>query len=1347
MALGVGVAIGLGHGTAWADDAKGTSAGATGGSSSSTSDPAGGSPASSAGTSTASGSTEAHDPGPTSEPSAPEDSQGDIKTGSSDESSKEKTAKSARSNRPSRSTAAESRSSTTEAESESGDSARAARSDASESAESSESAEAPETGASTFATGSSSTDELASAKQLRAVAVPAAAAVVRAPATATKSVGAVTSAVSSLIGGGGNTGADSPLTWVVAAAARREIGVSDADSVASVAAQVSTGEPAKAAGATMRIASLAAVAPNSAPVISALTVGTPNPSTGVASGKATAGDVDGDTVKYAATAVKGAVAMNATTGAFTYTPTAAARHAASATGATPADKAGSVTVTVTDGKGGSATKTVAVSLVPVNAAPVVTMGAGTPNATTGVVTGWVKGADTDWDTLAYGAPATTTKGAVVINAGTGAFTYTPTQAARLAAGAATTATDPAKTDTFTVTVTDGHTGGTVTKAVTVTVAPNKAPTPLSVTVNTPNPTTGVVTGSVKATDPDKDVLKFTTPASTAKGALSINASTGEFTFTPTQAARQTAATSTSAANKSETFTVTITDSKGASATQAVTVAIVPNKAPTGAGVTVGTPNATTGVVTGTVAATDPDGDALKYSAPATAAKGAISLNTATGAFTYTPSAAARHAATLTAATSADKADTFTVTITDTKGAAITKTVTVPILGKNTAPVVNLTVGAPNSTTGVVTGSIKGADAENDAITYTAPNSTTKGSVGINGTTGAFTYTPTQAARQAAAAAVTATDPAKTDTFTVTVADGHTGGTVTKAVTVSIAPNRAPTGASFTASTPNSTTGVVTGTVKASDPDNDALKYTAPATTAKGAVSINASTGAFTFTPTQAARHAAATAASADKQDTFTVTITDAKGAAITKTVTVPVLGKNAPLTAATPAVGSPNAANGVVTGSVKVTDPDGDVITFGSPITTAKGTVIVDSTGKLIYQPTDDARRKAGVLNAPAADKQDTFTLIADDGHGSTVPISVTVSIAALNTAPTPGAVNVGNPDGNGVVIGSVTASDVNGDPLTFSKGSDPGKGSVSVATNGAFTYTPSAAGRQQGGTDLFSVTVDDGHGGTASMSVTVTVLPAPPPPPSGPTLSQKVDAFVAEWTGRHVGAGWCVDLIVRYLSEVFGVSNPYGNASDYKFGDDSNADNAMAAAGFQWHAGNIDGIQNGDILVWSGQPYLRDCSTDGCGHIAIFYHNQVWDQNDGWHDPHALEGLVGLSVANYSGSFSRVNSNGLNFAGYWRPPGGSTGGGGGGGGSTGTSGKKNGTATVIQLVNVRNDPSTNGPIIAQYSPGQTFNYDSWVIGNGYYWLSYISYTGVRRYVAEASADGKVVFVRGGVFH
>lgn len=76
------------------------------------------------------------------------------------------------------------------------------------------------------------------------------------------------------------------------------------------------------------------------------------------------------------------------------------------------------------------------------------------------------------------------------------------------------------------------------------------------------------------------------------------------------------------------------------------------------------------------------------------------------------------------------------------------------------------------------------------------------------------------------------------------------------------------------------------------------------------------------------------------------------------------------------------------------------------------------------------------------------------------------------------------------------------------------------------------------------------------------------------------------------------------------------------------------------------------------------------------------------------------------------------------------------------------GTATVIvPQLNVRNTPDTNSVVVAQYSKGQSFTYDGYCIKNGYVWLSYISNSGVRRYVAEGPYDGKksTVFVRGGV--
>lgn len=59
------------------------------------------------------------------------------------------------------------------------------------------------------------------------------------------------------------------------------------------------------------------------------------------------------------------------------------------------------------------------------------------------------------------------------------------------------------------------------------------------------------------------------------------------------------------------------------------------------------------------------------------------------------------------------------------------------------------------------------------------------------------------------------------------------------------------------------------------------------------------------------------------------------------------------------------------------------------------------------------------------------------------------------------------------------------------------------------------------------------------------------------------------------------------------------------------------------------------------------------------------------------------------------------------------------------------GTMTVkVAAVRVRNTPSVSGEIVATYGYGMSFNYDSVYVGDGYVWVSYISQTGVRRYVA-----------------
>ena len=91
---------------------------------------------------------------------------------------------------------------------------------------------------------------------------------------------------------------------------------------------------------------------------------------------------------------------------------------------------------------------------------------GSPDATTGLVTGSVTASDPDGDGLQYTVPDKPDRGRVAFDSLTGTFAYTPTDASRLAAGQ-TTGPD---TDTFTFRVSDGKL--TVDVPVTVTVAPS-----------------------------------------------------------------------------------------------------------------------------------------------------------------------------------------------------------------------------------------------------------------------------------------------------------------------------------------------------------------------------------------------------------------------------------------------------------------------------------------------------------------------------------------------------------------------------------------------------------------------------------------------------------------------------------------------------------------------------------------------------------------------------------------------------------------------------------------------------------------------------------------------------------
>ncbi len=323
---------------------------------------------------------------------------------------------------------------------------------------------------------------------------------------------------------------------------------------------------------------------------------------------------------------------------------------------------------------------------------------------------------------------------------------------------------------------------------------NETPT-LTPTVSTPD-ALGNITISLSETDADGDQLVYSATDGN-KGTVTLNADGHSFTYTPDAGQTGTdtiAITATDDTNphihglpgliNALTFG-RIGDSGQAAATTNATVTL---NTPPNLTATPGTLDQTTGKVTVTVVATDPDHNPLTLSVTQPAAgTGTVSTPTlvdaATGTYTvtYTPSDTARHTASADTATDTDKSDSFTVSVSDGHGATLTATVAVTIAPDNDAPAFSTVTTTTDVFTGKVTGTVVFTDGDNDSVIYTGSGQTAKGSVVVDAA-GTFTYTPASDARFIAIA----TEGDDTDTFTMTVNDDH-GATLALTITVTVAP--------------------------------------------------------------------------------------------------------------------------------------------------------------------------------------------------------------------------------------------------------------------------------------------------------------------------------------------------------------------------------------------------------------------------------------------------------------------------------------------------------------------------------------------------------------------------------
>ncbi|BEP62344.1 hypothetical protein GmRootV213_28980 [Variovorax sp. V213] len=505
----------------------------------------------------------------------------------------------------------------------------------------------------------------------------------------------------------------------------------------------------------------------------------------------------------------------------------------------------------------------------------------------------------------------------------------------------------------------------------------------------------------------------------------------------------------------------------------------------------------------------------------TAIKNADTTGTGTGGqltWTYTVDATAVEYL----AAGQTRVESFTITVNDQHGGIVTRQIDVTITGTNDAP----TIGAADAAAAVTEDAATPTLSDSGTITFddvdlsdahsvsvaASPGNTLGGvltagvsdaATGAGDGTVSWNYSVANAATQYLAQGQTATE-----TFTVSIDDGH-GGTVAQQITVTVTgTNDVPviggvaSGAvSEDGSTPNLST---SGALTIADVDQGQSNFAPQASTAgsngHGSFTL-AANGNWTYTANNGQAAIQQLGAGQSISDSFTAVSSDGTASqVVTVTITgtndVPVIGGVASGTVSEDA-STPNLST---SGALTIADVDAGQSSFTAQAGTAGsngyGSFALAANGNWTYT----ANNSQAAIQQLAAGQSlsDSFTAMSSDGTASQV---VTVTITGTNDVPVIGGVATGatSEDAstpNLSTSGALTITDVDQGQSNFTSqagtaGSN-GYGNFVLAADGSWSYTAdnSQAAIQQLGageslSDSFTAVSSDG---TASQLVTVTI-------------------------------------------------------------------------------------------------------------------------------------------------------------------------------------------------------------------------------------------------------------------
>lgn len=805
-----------------------------------------------------------------------------------------------------------------------------------------------------------------------------------------------------------------------------------------------------------------------------------------------ANDTDPDTsdtltvsASDAASAEGGTVSVNAN-GTFAYTPPATGTIANLGAGQSQND---TFSYTVSDGDA-TDTATVTISVTGLNDNPVATDDPGTPgayatdedtalnvNAANGLLAN-----DTDVNpgaTLEVTTPnVTSALGAAVTIAADGSFTYDPTGVASIQD--LTTGDTP--NDTFDYTIIDNQTGSDSATATVVLSGVNANPVAVADSgfgLEKDETTSGFVLTNDTDEEPGTLTVNSFDATSVEGATVTVNTTTGEFTYDPSTSVSLQALAS--GGTQADSFTYTVIDSDGGvSAAGTVSLLVSGANTPPVATDDTGTidENSVLNAPADALLLNDTDaetpGSLNTVAATLTTANGASVTVGTDGSYTYDPTGSA----TLNALDPGDSlGDTFTYTVTDGIDTD-TGTVTITVTGVNDNPVAGDDTATTDEDT-AFNGSAPGilandtdADDEDGAsgIALTASVATSQPATG-GGTysvavDGSWSFNP---------GADFHTLPVGSDgtaTFTYTVNDNG-GGSDTATVTITVTGlNDNPVAVDDAYATDAdlvltvaAASGVISGTGTDSDPDlGDTISVDSfDSLSVEGAaIAVTAATGAFTYDG-RTVNSIIALPAAATLVDTFTYTLGDGNAGSDTATVSITVTGVNDP-PAFTSSEVTTVAEDSPYTHNITTSDPD-----TGASIT------ITDTTAPAWLSFTDNTDGTASLTGTPANADVGTHSIVltASDGTDS-VQQTFDLVVTPVNDPPVltvPGPLAVDEDASGGLVINGGNAISV----------ADPDSGAADIEVS--LSTTSSATGVLTLGSSAGLTLVSGSFVGSAEMT------------------------------------------------------------------------------------------------------------------------------------------------------------------------------------------------------------------------------------------------------------------------